>query len=181
MYVKTAAAVGLVLALGVAGCGGGHGDRVASANGSDKPSSSAKAGADDGREQALKFAQCMRDHGINMPDPKFNGKGGVNITVPDGTDPHRAEAAQAQCKQYLPNGGEPQKPNPQALAVGRKLAKCMRANGVPKFPDPGPNGGISIKGGPGLDPNDPTFKAAEKKCQPAGGGGSVTNQDGGGE
>jgi hypothetical protein len=42
---------------------------------------------------------------------------------------------------------------------------CMRRNGVPKFPDPDANGNLSIIGGPGLDPNSPRFKAAEKACE----------------
>jgi hypothetical protein len=44
-------------------------------------------------------------------------------------------------------------------------AACMRRNGVPTFPDPDSQGRLSIQGGPGLDPNSPRFKAAEKKCQ----------------
>lgn len=31
------------------------------------------------RDQALKFAKCMREHGIDMPDPQFEG-GGAMIT-----------------------------------------------------------------------------------------------------
>jgi hypothetical protein len=42
---------------------------------------------------------------------------------------------------------------------------CMRANGVPKFPDPDAQGRLSIFGGPGLNPNSPQFKAAEKACE----------------
>jgi hypothetical protein len=42
---------------------------------------------------------------------------------------------------------------------------CMRKNGVPRFPDPDPNGGLAIIGGPGLDPNSPKFKAADKACK----------------
>ena len=33
------------------------------------------------REQMLEFAQCMRDHGVDMPDPMFNDDGGVQIGV----------------------------------------------------------------------------------------------------
>ena len=29
------------------------------------------------RDQALKFAKCMRDHGIDMPDPQFEGGGAI--------------------------------------------------------------------------------------------------------
>jgi hypothetical protein len=28
------------------------------------------------QQQLVKFAQCMRSHGINVPDPQFNGNGG---------------------------------------------------------------------------------------------------------
>jgi hypothetical protein len=41
----------------------------------------------------------------------------------------------------------------------------MRRNGIPKFPDPDANGNLSIRGGPGLDPKSPRFKAAEKACK----------------
>jgi hypothetical protein len=42
---------------------------------------------------------------------------------------------------------------------------CMRRNGVPKFPDPDAQGKLTIQGGPGLDPNSPRYKAAEKACE----------------
>jgi len=31
------------------------------------------------QQQLVKFAQCMRSHGINIPDPTFNGNGGFGI------------------------------------------------------------------------------------------------------
>jgi hypothetical protein len=31
------------------------------------------------RQQTVKFAECMRSHGINIPDPTFNGTGGFGI------------------------------------------------------------------------------------------------------
>ncbi len=45
------------------------------------------------------------------------------------------------------------------------FAKCMRANGIPKFPDPDKDGGISISSDMGVDPNSTTFKNAQKTCQ----------------
>jgi hypothetical protein len=33
------------------------------------------------RDQALKFAKCMRQHGIDMPDPTFDSNGGAKITT----------------------------------------------------------------------------------------------------
>src|SRR4029453_2129315 len=46
------------------------------------------------KEQALVFAKCMRQHGIDMPDPKFQD-GGVQIT-PGGTDPNDPKFREAQ-------------------------------------------------------------------------------------
>jgi hypothetical protein len=45
------------------------------------------------------------------------------------------------------------------------MAKCMRANGVPNFPDPGPNGQLAIDSSKlGTGPGDPTWDKAEKAC-----------------
>ena len=53
-------------------------------------------------------------------------------------------------------------------------ARCMRAHGVPNFPDPqttgggiGQPGGIGFGGGPGFDPRHPSpqFQAANRACQ----------------
>jgi hypothetical protein len=43
----------------------------------------------------------------------------------------------------------------------------MRAHGVPNFPDPNSQGGFFFQGGSGggLDPNNPTFQAAQRACQ----------------
>ena len=59
------------------------------------------------------------------------------------------------------------------------FSKCMRAHGVPDFPDPDTNGGITINsGGPGgnnLGPDSPAFTAAQKACESlAPGGGTLT-------
>jgi hypothetical protein len=51
---------------------------------------------------------------------------------------------------------------PPALAFSR----CMRANGVPNFPDPTPNGNLQLHPGPGaIDPLSPAFNGALSKCQ----------------
>jgi hypothetical protein len=43
------------------------------------------------------------------------------------------------------------------------FAKCMRANGVPNFPDPKPGGGFLFHARAGLI-NSPLFKAAQANC-----------------
>jgi hypothetical protein len=51
-------------------------------------------------------------------------------------------------------------------------AKCMRANGVPSFPDPKLGGGFLFNTRARIDPSSSAFKAAQAKCHkllPAGG------------
>ena len=45
------------------------------------------------------------------------------------------------------------------------FARCMRANGVPNFPDPNPGGGFEFFAAEGIDPFSPAFKAAQAKCR----------------
>src|SRR5689334_19406100 len=101
--------IGAALALTVTGCGtSSPGNGVASAGGTAAPSASASAAAasNDGRQ----FAQCMRDHGVNMPDPDPNGQIDKNAQV-DRNSPAFRTAAEA-CKQFLPYGGDLSKMDP---------------------------------------------------------------------
>ncbi len=53
----------------------------------------------------------------------------------------------------------PANTNQTALAFSR----CMRANGVPSFPDPSPGGGFLFNAN-GVDRSSPAFKEAQVKC-----------------
>lgn len=46
-----------------------------------------------------------------------------------------------------------------------KYSACMRAHGVPTFPDPSAGGGFEIQGGSGINPSSPTLMAAQAKCR----------------
>jgi hypothetical protein len=168
--------------LAVAGCRGDtdKGDGVATAGGTPTSSATANnsnAGADDGdmAGKMRKFASCMREHGIDMPDPEVDDQGRVRMQIGEGgqegggnpPDKEKFEAAQKECQQYLPNGGEPPKMDPADVEKMRRFAKCMRENGVPDFPDPQPDGGMRIEfgAGTGIDPNSQTFKDAQAKCE----------------
>lgn len=168
MRIRRAFALGLLVLI-AAGCGGGgktH-DQIATAGGATpSPSSSAGTGSGDEKEQFLKHSQCMRENGVpNFPDPKFEDGGGIGITLPKGVDPKKLEAAEAKCKQYLPNGGEAQKMDPEQVEQMREYAQCMRENGLPDFPDP-TDEGLRINGSnPDLAPDSPKMKAAHEKCR----------------
>lgn len=45
-----------------------------------------------------------------------------------------------------------------------EFSNCMRSHGVPSFPDPDANGNIAVTPGSGLDPQSPSFEAAQKAC-----------------
>jgi len=109
----------------------------------------------------------MRKHGLpNFPDPKAVGHGyGLTIGSENGIDPSSPQFKNAQrvCKKLLPNGGttSPQEQAKQ-LQEALKYAACIRAHGMPDYPDPKAvsGGGIEM----GEAPDSPRFKAAEKAC-----------------
>lgn len=163
--------VGL-LALSLSGCGSTKDDpEVASVGGSPSASSSTSASPNggDGEDAMVKFSQCMRANGVpNFPDPKEGNNGGVDLSVPEGTDPQKVEAAQAKCREFMPGGGEVKKPDAQGLEELRKFAKCMREHGVTKFPDPSADGQQVDVTKLGIDPMSAQFQTAQKACAPAG-------------
>src|SRR3982751_506444 len=123
-----AAAVPL-LALTLAGCAG-HGKKpgIATVRGTGDPGASPSASVDP-QAARLNFARCMREHGVDMPDPDPDGR--VTIAMSGGPqNKSQLDAAQAACKQYLPNGGTPPSMSPEDIDQMRKFAQCMRDHGV---------------------------------------------------
>ena len=51
-----------------------------------------------------------------------------------------------------------------ASSQGIRLANCMRAHGVPNFPDPSAGGGGVNLAGTGINPQSPAFTAARRAC-----------------
>jgi hypothetical protein len=115
----------------------------------------------------LKFAQCMRSHGVlNFPDPSSNGT--VSISGSEGGTP-QFQAADTTCRKLLPNGGIPTaEQQAQGIAQLLKFSECMRAHRISDYPDPTSNGiRIPVPKNPGsdLNPNNPRLQSAEKACQ----------------
>lgn len=129
------------------------------------------------------MSKCMRANGLtNFPDPS-QGSGGLgfpggvivsvtgHLTV-DGVSfsgPALKRASQA-CKIYLPPSGRPPTLSPHQKAQMLAMARCMRAHGVPNFPDPGsgpPAGSATEVPLPGS--NTPAFNHALQICAKRGG------------
>jgi hypothetical protein len=160
------AGVVVAVALAVAACGGDNKTRgVASLAGATPTTSAGNANSGKG-QAALNWARCMRQHGINLPDPKFDAWGHSQQQLPSGaqTKSPKFKAADQACQKYLPNGGASEKPNPQEQQQMLQFARCMRQHGIADFPDPD-NGHFQWPGSPERD--TPKFKAAQQACERA--------------
>jgi hypothetical protein len=118
-------------------------------------------------QKALAYSQCMRAHGEpGFPDPQPNG----NLLI-DGPKDHLNGAlmnsASKACQHLMPKAppltaSEQQKLTAQAL----RFVACMRAHGLPTFPDPQVNSsGIGLQLPKGASPNSPVFRAAQQACK----------------
>ncbi|HUA46635.1 MAG TPA: hypothetical protein VMA77_15495 [Solirubrobacteraceae bacterium] len=171
-YHPWAAAVAIGCALLLAACG------------STGPSSAQTSTNATNAALLVKYAGCMRAHGVpGFPDPSTSQDGdnsfgvdGYNFNLPANlnTQSPAYESADKACDRLIGLGGSGPARNPALVAKAREAAlahaQCMRQHGVPNFPDPtvsGGGGGITVSsGGPGIDPQSPAFQQAQKTCQP---------------
>ena len=164
MNRTTLVAVGAAMLLALTGCSSGSGDGVASAGGTQSATQSAKPASDE--QQAQEFAKCMRDNGVDLPDPQPDGNGGFDYGMADTgidlTDPAFRKAIR-ECRDKLPGGGQEFLDDPKVQSQLREFAQCMRDNGI-DFPDPDPNGGFGGALGD-LDRDSPEFKKAMDACK----------------
>jgi hypothetical protein len=158
----------------------------AAPDGSAAPSASA---ATDPRTAMLDYAQCMRDRGIDMPDPVFveNGAGGTTsggtfkseAGSGPGTNPKSNaafKAADTACQHFLANIKNGIDAKPMSAAEQKAFldfSACMRDHGIDMADPTFEGGGVSVQiGGPGgggngpkIDPQSPAFQAAQAACQ----------------
>jgi predicted amidohydrolase YtcJ len=118
-------------------------------------------------QKAVAFSACMRAHGEpGFPDPQPNG----NLIV-DGRKDHLNGAlmnsASKACQHLMPVGppmtaAQQQKVTARAL----KFVACMRAHGLPTFPDPKVNAqGIELQLPSGVAPNLAVLRNAQQACR----------------
>ncbi|RSN51550.1 hypothetical protein [Actinomadura sp. WAC 06369] len=156
------AALPLAFALALTGCGGDgeDGAGVASAGGEAAGAGASSRPSLGPEEMGVKFAQCMRENGVQMEDPKPGG--GLKLNA-KGVDKATMEKAQEACRELNPMAQGGGAPSAEDQERARKHAECMRENGVEAFPDPKPNQrGIRIDAEVGEDPD---LEDAQQKCQ----------------
>lgn len=146
--VSTIAAFALL----ASGCGGS--DSGSSGSGGAGSTSSSSDAA------RVKFAQCMRENGVDVPD----NPGQAGAALQD-IDQDKLQAAMEACRKYQQDAvgdlseGQQQEFRDQMT----KFASCMRKQGV-DIPDIGSGGGPP-SGDAQLDPSDPKVQAAQEACQ----------------
>ena len=93
-------------------------------------------------EGVLDFAQCMREEGINFPDPTFDIDGNPQCDNLEIENEEEFESAFENCEDILRNALPEQfdlDPEVEAALVDASLefSQCMRDQGI-DFPDPKP-------------------------------------------
>jgi hypothetical protein len=141
-------ALGLAGLIGLisAGCGSNASSKSGTANSPGSASNTSSAGtASTGttssgattkltaQEKAVKFAECIRAHGVpHFPDP--DPKGDYNFGV-DVSKEVFTKAVDA-CKALQPPGALSAKRTPKQQSASLRFAQCVRDHGVKDFPDP---------------------------------------------
>jgi hypothetical protein len=179
-------------AVGLAACSGGSGSpHVASLGTSTTLGNTSASSAEGGTASTAppssitptqlldEWAACMRAHGDpGQADPTIDANKVIHLTWDDaipggmyGTNKGgQGNAGPGQyCRTYIDTaetdlqGSQNHQQPSQAQLL--KFSQCMRANGVPDFPDP--NGGnltFNRAGGADLNPTNPVFQHASKLC-----------------
>lgn len=177
--LAAAAAIGLAACSGgssppqVASLGnsGGHGSGNSASGGHGSGSSAAAGSKSNPTRLVDEWAACMRRHGDpNQVDPTINSDGDIEITMSNVSEAMASQAhgSSGPCGHYLTaastalRGGKPAPKGP-SMAKQLKYAECMRANGVPKYPDPTGATETNLRN-IGMSLNSPTFQNANKIC-----------------
>jgi hypothetical protein len=127
-------------------------------------------------DPAVKEAECMRSHGVpNFPDPSPGGPSVVPNWI--NTQAPAFQFAQKACAKYLGGSTSHGSASEGSKLELLNLAKCMRAHGLPSFPDPTASpppappagsqmgnaiaiGGVYLQ----LPPQSPALKQAAAAC-----------------
>lgn len=158
LVLTTLVAVSLL----AAGCGAGSPQVATVASTTTGSTPTTQTGA-----SPIVFAHCMRSNGLsNWPDA------GKPTPQQLGVSLSQFDAALSACRHLLPNGGVEQQTAQQRqtqLADELSFARCMRSNGVTRFPDPTAQGELTVAmvEAQGIDVHSPAILRVVQACLPA--------------
>jgi len=167
------AAAAVALGVTVVACSGGSKSPTVPTAGSQPTATAAPAGGSAPTEktqvaQAVAYSQCMRSHGVlNFPDPVLTPSGGYGYRT-TGIDPKSAafQGALKACK-ALPSPWQStgQQLSPAQQQAWLSWARCIRAHGVPNFPDPTFSGGGAVQIAGASGSSSPQLQSAMNACK----------------
>ena len=177
--LAVAALLGAATACGSSDDGEAGGD-VASldegAAGDDAPdaTTAGTSSPEDVEDAMLAFTQCMRDHGVDMPDPQVTGDGGgMAIAIEGDFEDTQFQEAQEACEPLMANARGTMEIDPEERAEMQaemlEFSECMREHGI-DMPDPvfSDDGRVTQQGPPpgdeGSDFSGDEFDAAADEC-----------------
>jgi hypothetical protein len=109
---------------------------TASSTGTASSAGTASSGANktlSARDKAVKFAECIRAHGVSdFPDPNEKNQFEYGVSV----SPAVWTKATTACKDLQPPGTLSGKRTPKQQSAALRFAQCVRDHGVKDFPDP---------------------------------------------
>ena len=150
--MRTCLAVGALAVAGLVAAGCSSGPNGDSGHPGTPAASNAAAGGGTGQNPKSLYISCLVSHGVHITAR------GVNRNLPA---LRRAEQA---CRSLQPHGAEPITTQDQVYYL--RAAQCMRAHGVPQFPDPVfANGGVHFPVPRGLDTHTPQVTTAIAICR----------------
>jgi len=158
----------VVLAVTLAACGGGTTPTVAHLGSTTTAAPEGRSGSagQTPLAKAEAYSRCMRSHGVaNWPDPVSTPDGGYGFRT-TGIDPHSAafQGATHACNTLVPQGwSSNQQLSPAQQQAWLNWAKCIRAHGMPDFPDPTFSGSeVHVSGG---GSSSPQLRSAMDACR----------------
>ncbi len=134
------------------------------------PGSTGSTGAAASASTGVAFTRCMHSHGIPDYPAPANGQlpkivSGQQVGVSDAT----LHSASTACQSLWPYQALTPAQQQQELAQDLKFAQCMRAQGLPKFPDPTATGGRVVfvlnASQDGFDPHSAPVLAKARHCE----------------
>ena len=149
---------------------------LAAGCGSNSPSSSGSGGnptqaqVQRGQQDAVRFVQCMRSHGVpNLTDPRISPRGFKDSVSSAAAQSPAFQSAYATCRHLLPQGGPRSQSaarSPAQIAAMVAFARCMRSHGFPSFPDPTSSGDVTheMLAQAGINLHQPAVVPAADAC-----------------
>lgn len=160
----------LALALALAACGGDDdATDVASLEGTEDASITETTEAPSDEEALIAFASCMREQGVDFPDPTVNADGypSFDFEDPEAIDQDAMFEAGEACRDLIEGVvlGLADFDSAEFDDTFLKYASCMREQGVEGIPDNIDIAEILTEGSLPFDPEDPDFVTADEQCR----------------